>query len=143
MARHIFDQIIAAGDRGVTTDELNVIFEPLGQRNQVVSARVKDLVDRGMIRRGPDKRLTRSEAQAEVSRAVPEAAANFDLYWHRRIKKTPEQRALHEAIQGLPKLAKRIAKQAETNTAELPALAEAQGLFADALLRLYVVLNVR
>lgn len=137
LARAIFTLIVEAGDQGMTTDELNQHFGPLKHENQGVSPRVLDLADRNMITRGPDKRRTRANKPAKVSRAVPAAIVDFDGHWHRRVKKSPEQRALEHAVQALLQLTKQIAKQARARSAELPTLAEAQRLVADALLGVY------
>jgi hypothetical protein len=136
VARSIFDKIAAAGADGMTTDELNALFYPLGYENQSVGPRVKDLAERRMITRGPDKRLTQHGKGAFISRAVADVT-DFDAWWNRPIKRTPTERA----TAAFKKLTRDIAKQAMTGGAHLPACDETRRLLDEALLRLYATFD--
>src|SRR5215467_11576123 len=121
MAQRILTIIDGAGPDGLTTDQVNEILEPFGHGNQTVSPRVLDLLERGMITRGPDKRVTRANKRAYVSRAVRDAVENFDTYWHRPVvRKTPETRAYDRALRDVDKCFKRWVKLWRERSTEMP-----------------------
>jgi hypothetical protein len=137
MDRRVFEMVATAGSEGMTIDELDAHFGPLGEPHHIVSARVNGLTAKRILSKGPDERRTRKRARAKVYRATAEALADFDALHKRTVKRTVTERCAH----AMAKLTRRIAKQATEGAADLPSAAEAQRLVSEALSKLYAALE--
>lgn len=77
VARDIYNTVVAAGDRGMTRDELVGVF---GQdKYSTVTARVRDLTFSVLLKEGPETRKTRKGNAALVLTVVP--GRDFDKHY--------------------------------------------------------------